>query len=276
MSRITNLVVVGTGISASHITSESRGWIQRADDVPYVVADPVSANLIEDLNPNSHDLTAYYRDGKSRSRTYFEIIEDIMSRLRSGRMVCAVFYGHPGVFVYPSHEVITKARSEGFVAQMLPAVSAEDCVFADIGFDPSRCGCSSFEATDFLIHDRIFDPQSYLILWQVGVIGDGTHKEHGYGAPNIDVLVERLLTTYPSSHDAIIYEASHYAICQPKINKTTIANIENADITGISTLVVPPLDQASADSDMISKLGMTEEDLLRQRSPSKPSFYNLE
>jgi hypothetical protein len=36
---------------------------------------------------------------------------------------------------------------------MLPAVSAEDCLFADLGVDPGAAGCQSHEAADFLILD---------------------------------------------------------------------------------------------------------------------------
>ena len=54
------------------------------------------------------------------------------------------------VFVQPSHESIAIARLEGFSARMLPGISAEDCLFADIGLDPGKDGCQSFEATDFL------------------------------------------------------------------------------------------------------------------------------
>ena len=39
---------------------------------------------------------------------------------------------------------------------------AEDYMFADLAVDPSRCGCQSFEASDFLICGRIFDPTAVL------------------------------------------------------------------------------------------------------------------
>ena len=32
-------------------------------------------------------------------------------------------------------------------------------------------GCQSSAATDFHIHNRVFDPSSSLDVWQVGVIG---------------------------------------------------------------------------------------------------------
>jgi precorrin-2 methylase len=63
-----------------------------------------------------------------------------MTAVREGLNVCAAFYGHPGVFVYASHQSIRLARAEGFEAQMLPGISAEDCVFADLGIDPENMG----------------------------------------------------------------------------------------------------------------------------------------
>ena len=54
---------------------------------------------------------------------------------------------------------------------MIAGISAEDCLFADLGFDPASTGCLTFEATDFLIHNRRVDPTCLVILWQIGVVG---------------------------------------------------------------------------------------------------------
>jgi hypothetical protein len=42
----------------------------------------------------------------------------------------------------------TRSSTDGFDAVMLPGISAEDCLFADLGIDPGMIGCQSFEATD--------------------------------------------------------------------------------------------------------------------------------
>lgn len=65
----------------------------------------------------------------------------MLQEVRLGKKVVGVFYGHPGVFVSPSHRAISIARFEGYEAKMLPAVSAEDSLYADLGIDPSRPGC---------------------------------------------------------------------------------------------------------------------------------------
>src|SRR3970282_2169154 len=98
-----------------------------------------------------------YSVGKPRYRTYREMADRILSAVRAGAQVCAAFYGHPGVFVRPSHDAIRRAPREGFPARMLPGVSAEDCLVADLGVNPGEIGSQSFEATDFLGYRRRFD-----------------------------------------------------------------------------------------------------------------------
>src|SRR2546428_900577 len=102
----------------------------------------------------------------------------IVSAVQSGLDVCAAFYGHPGVFVDASHEAIRRTRRAGLPARMLPGISAEACLVADLGMDPAANGCQSFETTDFLLSRRKFDPSSALILWQVGVLGEASVRDH--------------------------------------------------------------------------------------------------
>lgn len=95
----------------------------------------------------------------------------MLMHLRDGKNVVGVFYGHPGVFVSPSHRTIDIARKEGYTVKMLPGISAEDCLFADLGIDPSTPGCLTYEATDMLLCKKPLIPSSHLILYQVGCVG---------------------------------------------------------------------------------------------------------
>jgi hypothetical protein len=60
----------------------------------------------------------------------------------------------------------------GIKAYILPAVSAEDCLFADLGIDPSYPGLQTLEATDMLLRRRMLLTDSHVIIWQVGCVGD--------------------------------------------------------------------------------------------------------
>src|SRR3546814_2631535 len=92
--------------------------------------------MIQGLRPDAINLGRHYAPGKDRRQTYREIDEAIMAQVRAGKQVCAVFYGHPGVFADVPHRVVRKAREEGIPARMEPGISAEACLYADLNLDP--------------------------------------------------------------------------------------------------------------------------------------------
>jgi len=196
------------------VTPEAASAIERADEILYLVTQPLTAQWIERMNPRSRSLGSLYAPGKPRRETYAEMVEELLAPVRAGRNVCAAFYGHPGVFVNPGHEAIRRARTEGYRARMLPAVSALDCLVADLGIDPAATGLQSYEATDFIVHRRRPDTAATLVLWQIGVVG-----ELGYAsAPrreNLALLADRLARTFPPGHEVIVYEASRRTLSSP-------------------------------------------------------------
>ena len=256
-----SLVVVGTGFSiAGQVTQEALSHMSHAERLLYLVTDIATKEWLESLNPNTESLYDSYRVGRPREETYAEMSERILRCVRLGERVVAAFYGHPGVFVAPSHLAITQARAEGFETRMLPGISAEDCLFADVGFDPGDRGCQSFEATDFLLRRRLFDPTSALVLWQVGVIGVRDYQKSDlWGPRGLAVLQRRLLDTYPPEHPAIVYEAAQYPICPPLIHSTPLAALTEAPVTVRSTLYVPPLPDRATDAGVRLELGLEAE-----------------
>ncbi|MCU0544840.1 MAG: SAM-dependent methyltransferase [Oscillatoriaceae cyanobacterium Prado104] len=252
-----SLTVVGTGIQlVGHLTLAAKAWIEQADKVLFAVADPATAKWLQTLNPAAEALP-YNTDNQRRRDTYQEMADRILVEVRQGLNVCAVFYGHPGVFAYPTHAAIKQARREGFRAQMLPGISAEDCLFADLGIDPGRCGCQSFEATDFLIRERKFDRTSALILWQIATIGNLGFYREGSEVRGLTVLADVLATHYGYEHEVVVYEAAvYYPVCEPSIAQISLSKLPEIRVTLASTLYVPPRSPAPANSEMMARLGM--------------------
>ncbi|MBV8995972.1 MAG: hypothetical protein JO287_20230 [Pseudonocardiales bacterium] len=250
------LIIVGTGYRAiGDLTLQAQSYIRAADRVLHLLSDPLCADHIARLNPNAESLMRFYERGKPRHESYQEMSARILDEVQKGRLVCAVFYGHPGVFVAPSHLAIKQAKAAGLRARMLPAVSAEDWIFADLGIDPGREGCHCFEASDFLLHSRIHDPTSLLILWQVGVIGMIDWSPEFNPRPGAQVLVEVMTRSYSSEHEVIIYEASPYEVCQPRIERLPLVELPEIKLTACSTLVVPPATRRRVDLDMAKRIG---------------------
>src|SRR3954453_1100379 len=251
-----SLVVVGTGIrTVGHLTMEAVAWIKQSDKVLYVVGDPVAELMLKERNPaGAESLTHMYAEGKQRIETYNQMVERTLECIRAGMVTCMACYGHPGVFVYPSHESIRRARAEGYSARMLPGISSEDCLFADLGVDPGISGCQSYEATDFLLNGRVIDPSSSVVLWQIGVVGDATFKTHGYDLSAMPLLVERLLSIYPASHPMYLYEAAVFHGCDPIIRQITAVELGYGPLSAGYTLYIPPAYPTSADPVMYARM----------------------
>jgi Tetrapyrrole (Corrin/Porphyrin) Methylases len=239
------------------VSPEAASAIERADEVLYLVTQPLTAQWIERTNPRSRSLDALYEPGRPRSDTYAEMVEALLAPVRAGRSVCAAFYGHPGVFVNPGHEAIRQAHAEGYPAHMQPAISALDCLLADLGIDPAATGLQSYEATDFVMYRRRLDVTATLVLWQIGVVG-----ELGYATEprreNLQLVVERLARSYPRGHEVILYEASPFPlVADPFIQRLPFEELPDARVPLLATLVVPPARKPRRDRSVTKLLGLS-------------------
>ncbi len=256
-SKKNQLVIVGSGITgANHLTSEAIAHISNADKVLYCVADLVVERQILNLNKNTEDLYVLYADDKPRKQTYEQMATRMLDSLEQNERVCAVFYGHPGIFVWPSFKAIQCARRRGYIAYMLPAVSALDCLFADVGFDPSRHSCQIIEATDLLVRSRKPDKSAAVVLFQIGCVGDLRWYSKGYDHRNVPVLQEYLISHYGPDYEVVLYEAAQYPVCRPSVQKVKLSALSQARVSGITTLYIPPKELPPSQDGMLNRLGL--------------------
>jgi len=235
------LACVGTGMKmGAHISPIARQYIIDADILFMAVSNGVIGLWLQDLNPNCVDLQRFYGAGKDRKKTYEEMIEAILFEVRQGKNVCAAFYGHPGVFARAPHEAIKLAREEGYEAHMEPGISAEDCLYSDLGIDPGKFGCQHFEATQFLKYKRIVDPSAYLILWQIGLTGESNVGLEYTDKSKLGVLTNKLSKLYSLDHEVIIYESGHLVMEGFKQEVVKLRRLPEASTNLYSTLIIPP------------------------------------
>lgn len=241
------LVVVGSGIQFGRHASERCLSEIREAEVVFCLADPFALAMIHRLRPDVINLGAHYAPGKDRRQTYREIDDAIMAPVRAGKSVCAVFYGHPGVFADVPHEVVRKARAEGIPARMEPGISAEACLYADLGMDPGHRGVQSMEATHFLVYDRQPDTAGLVLLWQVALSGDLSCTRLHAEREGVQALVDKLLRWYPPGHEVILYEAARLPIEAPRTDRLALRDLPAAHYVEYTTLVIPPLDELRDD-----------------------------
>ena len=250
-----SLACVGMGMTlGSHLTPLARSHIERADVVFAALSDGVVEKWLQRMHPDVRSLQPYYKEGKSRLKTYKEWVALMLDEVRAGKRVCGVFYGHPGIFAWSPHKAIEMARAEGFDAYMEPGISAEDCLYADLGIDPGQFGCQHFEASQLLFYERRIDPAGYLVLWQVGLVGDWSLKRFRTGPAYRQVLVDRLSEDYPLNHEVIIYRSATLPIDKPQVRHVPLRSLPDISLTMEETVVLPPAQTLKANVAMRERL----------------------
>ena len=235
------LVCVGVGMTlGSHLAPLARSHIEKADVVFAVMSDGLVEEWLREMHPDVRSLQPLYREGKSRADTYREMVETMLAEVRAGKRVCGAFYGHPGVFAWAPHKAIEVARREGFEAHMEPGISAEDCLYADLGIDPGKFGCQHYEATQLMLYQRRIDPSAYLILWQVGVTGDQSLARFATPAAYRQVLVDVLAQHYPRTHEILVYRAPTLPMERARVLRMPLAELAQIEMDTQATVVLPP------------------------------------
>jgi siroheme synthase len=256
-----SFVAVGLGMMlGAHVSPRSRSEIEQADVVFGLVSDAIVELWLQDMRPDFRSLQPFYAEGKRRNQSYREMIEAMLSEVRAGRRVCGVFYGHPGVFAQVPHHAIAQARQEGFRAEMQPGISAEDCLYADLGIDPGTFGCQHYEASQLMFYHRRLDPSAYLVLWQIGVAGDRSVSRVETGAAYRRLLIELLVSEgYPPEHPVIVYEAATLPIVAPRQERMPLWALIEAELRLQSTLVVPPAREMVRNEAMLARIRNLDE-----------------
>lgn len=252
------LTLAGTGYNvAGHVTPETRAAMEAADRVFYLMTDSAAAAWIRDARPDAVSLHDCYRDGEAGVEASCAMAERIVAPLGEGLRVCALFAGHPAIGMHTVHEALRRAREGGHPTRVLPAVSFEDCLVADLGVDPGQLGRSLYEATDFVLHPRRVDTGSALVLIQVGAIGERRYREgREPSRAGLRLLSERLLVHYPPEHEVVLYEASQLPIAEARIVRMPLSALADGPVRVATTLYVPPLALPPKDPTMLARLGL--------------------
>ncbi|MDF4004690.1 SAM-dependent methyltransferase [Luteibacter sp. PPL201] len=257
-----SIACVGMGMTlGSHLTPLARSHIEQADVVFGGLSDGIVERWLQRMHHDVRSLQAYYGEGKPRTATYRQWVDVMMAEVRAGKRVCGVFYGHPGIFAWAPHKVIETARAEGFAAHMEPGISAEDCLYADLGIDPGSVGCQHFEASQFIYHRRRIDPAAYLVLWQVGMLGNRSVGTLRHDAAYRQVLVDVLARDYPLDHAVVLYRAATLPVERPRIQRLALRDLPQADVPRESTMVVPPACPLAIDPAIRARLDALDRDI---------------
>ncbi len=233
------LIVAGCGLHPGHMTLETQSHIKVADKVLLVAPNPLSIQHIIQINPKTENLGRFYETEPNRAEIYRAMANYIIAEVKKGLAVCTVFYGHPGIFVTSTHVAIRQLKQLGYPVKMLPGISADGCLFADLNLDPASSGCQSWEATQFLLSEREWDSGALLLLWQIGLVGEHTLEKFEPGLHGLRAVSRLLLEKYDEEHQVCIYEAAIIPGFEPRADWMALKDLTTAQVSPASTLVVP-------------------------------------
>ena len=238
-------VAGGTGVLGRRLVPQ---LVARGHQVTATTSSPSKVGLLEQLGAD-----AVVMDGLDAAS-----VGEAVAEARAGRVVCGAFYGHPGVFAEVPHRAIAQARAEGLAAVMEPGISAEDCLYADLGFDPGSVGCQHHEASQFMFYRRIIDPSAWLVLWQVGIAGDRSLARKATGPAHRQLLLELLAASYPLDHEVIAYEAATLPFAAARVERMPLRGLVEAQLSLQTTLAIPPALPLERNDQVLGRLAALE------------------
>lgn len=216
--------------------------------------DPVTKQWIERYSKLSESLDPIYFSEHDRQISYDKIRDKILTELEIYNFITVVHYGHPTVFADPGLQSIIAAQKNSIETIIIPGISIENCLYADLKIDPGQFGCFHVEATELLLYDKIIDPTAHLCIWQSGMIGNRSVPKPDQTNNHLHLLKIKLKKYYPDDHLIILYEASMYPGVEPLIHQFTLSTIESQTIGTLSTLYVAPLPQRKPDPDILKQI----------------------
>jgi uncharacterized protein YabN with tetrapyrrole methylase and pyrophosphatase domain len=262
-----SLVCVGTGMTlGAHISPIARSHIEQADLVFSLMANGFAEKWLGEMNSDVRSLQSHYQESKNRNIIYNEMVDTILIEVRKGNKVVTAFYGHPGVFACVSHRAIKRAKLENLPATMEPGISAEDCLYADLGIDPGKSGCMHYETSQFMFYKRNIDTSAHLILWQVALAGDKSLSKFATNRAYIQVLIDLLLEHYPSDHQVILYQAKSIAIEPMRADTILLTELVDVELFMQTTLVIPPCTQMQPNEALLAKLAQLDKQEARAKN----------
>lgn len=237
------LIIVGSGIkSISHLTIEAQGYIKGANKVLYLLNEPVFEKWLTKEAKNIESLSNIYFKYNDRLISYQKISDKIVLELEKYKTVVVLIYGHPCFYAMPGLLAGSSLSDKANIQfDIIPGISSLDCLYADLEIDPGSGGACVFDATEFLLKEKVFDPTSHLILLQIAMIGNSGLPTNSINISILQDLLDYLMIYYGEEHLAICYEASLYPGMKPKIKKFPISILSEQDFTTVSTLYIPPL-----------------------------------
>jgi uncharacterized protein YabN with tetrapyrrole methylase and pyrophosphatase domain len=260
-----DIYVVGTGtVGYRQLTKEAEAALKKSDKVFLVHHQELISDYLEEFT-EVIDITDEYEDNTERSNTYQRMAERVISSAQEPDtdVVSLALYGHPMYFVDPSRIVMTEAPKHNLEVEVLPGISAIDCLYVDIGLDPSEDGLQIFEATDVLIREFELNPEVPTFLLQIGSVESTLYSMEESEPERFTNIKEHLQQFYPDDHPLYLLQTATYPISKSERIQFELSQFDTEEVSErinhMQTLYVPPIESRGVkNSEMQRKAGSVD------------------
>jgi len=260
----TKIYIVGTGIVGySQISKEVENTIERSDIVLSLNHQDTALDYVSEL-ADTVDLTAEYNENEERKATYKRVANRVLEEAEKpeNERITFATYGHPMYFVDPARIIIHDAP-EDIEVEVLPGISAIDCLYTDIGLDPAKNGLQIFEATDVLVREFELNPAVPAFLLQIGSIETSLYSTETSKPERFTRIKNHLLNFYSEDHRIYLLKTSVYPFSDSEQFAFRIDEFDNEQVSNqidnTHTLYIPPLEQKSVQNEgLLQQLTSTE------------------
>lgn len=224
-----------------HVSREAENALRDTASVLYLVSDPMAEKFILECNANARNLYPHYLQKSTRMSGYSEIARDVIAELDIAESVCMAVYGHPRVGVDPVRLVLEglESREPRPKVRVLPGISADACMYVDLGLDPFRDGLQAYEATQLMQRKPKLDPRTPLVVWQAGAFQSFQWPPvPDRGA--LDGLSAYLLDVFGPNAQCIVYQASWFDERPTRVDSLRVREIAEQDLSLTTTLMIRP------------------------------------
>lgn len=244
---MTDIYIIGTGmVGYVQMTIEAQQALSRSETAFLVDSQrPVKDHIESEYCENTVDLTTEYTESEPRSKTYDRMARKVLDTAEDAdKPVTLALYGHPMVFVSPSRTVAEQGRERGLDVEIQPGISAIDCIYTDIEFDPAQNGVQMFEATDLLLREWELNPEVPAMVWQIGSVETIRHTTNESSPHRFERFKSYLQQFYPDKHTVHLLQTATYPIAKSQNIEVHIGGFETItdDIdAGAHILHIPPV-----------------------------------
>jgi len=240
------------------LTREAEQVLKRAKRVYLLHPLPEVRSFVDTQCGSVIDLTELYEEGSERAESYEEMAQQVVEGAEEAvEPVVFAVYGHPTVGVAPSSLIQKKAKGTDLIVEILPGISALDCLYTDLGFDPFTRGLQVFEATDLIVYDINLDPATPTFVLQVGLTGTRLYDTRTSTSKRLLPLKDHILQFYPPDHEVIFARTPTIPFADAQQLSVPISEFETVatDIDSTHTLVIPPVKKRHVEnSDFAEKI----------------------